>query len=148
MTFLEEKVLKEIMKNLTEEIIKRAKETALKTRENAHAPYSNFLVGAVLIDDNNNLWEGCNVEASSYGLTICAERSALVGAVSRGVKSFKGVVVCTDTEIPTSPCGACRQMLIDFAPNALVIMMNVKGDEARMSLRELLPAAFTDAQMR
>ena len=148
MTFVKEKVLKEIMQNITEEILESAKQKALKARHNAHAPYSNFLVGAVLIDENNNLWEGCNVEASSYGLTICAERSALVGAVSRGVKSFKAVVVCTDTEIPTSPCGACRQMLIDFAPDALVIMINTKGDETRMFLKELLPAAFTDAQLR
>ena len=136
------------MQNIPVEIITRAKEAALKARQNAHAPYSDFLVGAVLIDENNTLWEGCNVEASSYGLTICAERAALVGAVSRGVKSFKGVVVCTDTEIPTSPCGACRQMLIDFAPDALVVMMNVKGDEKRMFLKELLPAAFTDAQLK
>jgi cytidine deaminase len=147
MTFLKEKVLKEIMQNLPEEIITAAKEKALKARLNAHAPYSNFLVGAVLIDENNNLWEGCNVEASSYGLTICAERSALVAAVSRGVKSFKGVVVCTETEIPTSPCGACRQMLIDFAPDALVIMINTKGAETRMLLKELLPMAFTAAQL-
>lgn len=135
------------MQNIAEEIITTAKEAALKARQNAHAPYSNFLVGAVLIDENNNLWEGCNVEASSYGLTICAERSALVGAVSRGVKSFKGVVVCTETEIPTSPCGACRQMLIDFAPDALVIMINTKGAETRMLLKELLPMAFTAAQL-
>jgi cytidine deaminase len=148
LTFLKEKVLKEIMQNVSKEIIELAKEKALKARQNAHAPYSNFLVGAVLIDEQNNLWEGCNVEASSYGLTICAERSALVGAVSRGVKSFKAVIVCTDTETPTSPCGACRQMLIDFAPEALVVMMNVKGDETRMLLKELLPAAFTDSQLR
>ncbi|HYF03683.1 MAG TPA: cytidine deaminase [Patescibacteria group bacterium] len=133
--------------NIPEEIIRQAKEAALKARLNAHAPYSHFLVGAVLIDESGNLWEGCNVEASSYGLTICAERSALVGAVSRGVKSFKAVVVCTDTQVPTSPCGACRQMLIDFAPDAVVVMINTQGSEVRMLLKELLPAAFTAAQL-
>jgi cytidine deaminase len=118
---------------------------ALETRARAHAPFSNFFVGASLVAEDASLHQGCNVESSSYGLTICAERSALVSAVSRGKRRFCAVVVAADTERLTPPCGACRQMLYDFAPDALVVLVNPSGDERFFTMNELLPEAFSAA---
>jgi cytidine deaminase len=126
-------------------LITRAKTAALEARTRAHAPFSNFLVGAALIADDATMVEGCNVEASSYGLTICAERTALVSAVAQGKKRFAAVVVAADTPVLTPPCGACRQMLYDFAPDAVVILVNPQGSERRFTMRELLPEAFSVA---
>jgi cytidine deaminase len=124
-------------------LLHTAKESALATRMKAHAPFSNFLVGATLIAEDETLFTGCNVEASSYGLTICAERTALVSGVAQGYKRFVGVVVAADTPVLTPPCGACRQMLYDFAPDAVVLLINLHGVERRFTMRELLPEAFT-----
>ncbi|MCS6808071.1 MAG: cytidine deaminase [Bacteroidota bacterium] len=124
-------------------LVRGAKALALEARKYAHAPFSNFRVGAVLIDDAGEFHQGCNVECSSYGLTICAERAALVSAVARGKKHFCGIVVAADTQNLTPPCGACRQMLYDFAPDALIILVNLQGAEKRFSMKELLPEAFS-----
>lgn len=122
-----------------------AKKIALKARERAFAPFSHFFVGAALIADDGTMMDGCNVEASSYGLTICAERTALVSAVARGKQHFVCVVVAADTPAMTPPCGACRQMLYDFAPDALVVLVNLEGKEQRFTMKELLPEAFSIA---
>ncbi len=127
------------------ELSNAAKRQALQTRERAHAPFSNFLVGATLIAEDGSFHQGCNVEASSYGLTICAERTALVSAVAQGKKRFVCVVVAADTQEMTPPCGACRQMLYDFAPDALVILVNLHEQEKRFTMKELLPEAFSVA---
>jgi cytidine deaminase len=124
-------------------LVEKAKECALAARRNAHAPFSNFLVGATLIAEDETLFAGCNVESSSYGLTICAERTALVSGVAHGYKRFVGVVVAADTPVLTPPCGACRQMLYDFAPDAVVVLVNLDGIEKRFTMRELLPEAFS-----
>jgi cytidine deaminase len=125
----------------------RATKLAWGTRERAHAPFSNFLVGATLIADDESLHIGCNVECSSYGLTICAERSAIVSAVAQGKKRFAGIVVVADTNALTPPCGACRQLLYDFAPDAVVVLVNIRGVQKRFTMRELLPEAFSVAYL-
>ncbi len=127
------------------QLLKQAKLRALETRLYAHAPFSHFLVGAALIADDESLHIGCNVECSSYGLTICAERTALVSAVAHGKKRFLAVAVAADTDDLTPPCGACRQLLYDFAPDALVVLVNPHGAEKRFTMKELLPEAFTAA---
>jgi cytidine deaminase len=129
-------------------LFNRAIELALETRTRAHAPFSNFLVGATLIADDESLHIGCNVECSSYGLTICAERTALVSAVAQGKKRFVGIVVAAETNTLTPPCGACRQLLYDFAPNAVVVLVNTHGAQKRFTMNELLPEAFTVAFLR
>ncbi|MFY7999239.1 MAG: cytidine deaminase [Candidatus Kapaibacteriota bacterium] len=127
------------------ELLAVAKKQALETRTRAFAPFSNFLVGATLIAEDESLSIGCNVECSSYGLTICAERTALVSAVAQGKRRFLGVVVAADTDNLTPPCGACRQLLYDFAPDALVVLVNLQGTEKRFTMKELLPEAFSAA---
>lgn len=120
---------------------------AAMARMHAYAPYSRFLVGAALEGDDGSITTGCNVESASYGLTICAERVAVFKAVSDGRRTFRRVVIVTDTDRPTPPCGACRQVLWEFAPEAEVILANLAGRVIRYTMRELLPAAFDARQL-
>ena len=120
---------------------------ATAAREMAFAPYSQFRVGAALQAEDGTLIGGCNVESASYGLTICAERVAIVKGVSEGHHRFTRVAVVTDTPTPTPPCGACRQLLWEFAPDAEVILANLTGTVVRYAVRELLPAAFDAEQL-
>ncbi len=90
-------------------------EAALQARENAHAPFSNFRVGAALEDEDGHIHTGCNVENATYGLTVCAERVAIFKAISEGVRRFRGMAIVADTERLTPPCGACRQIIWEFA---------------------------------
>lgn len=115
---------------------------ATKARENAHAPYSDFRVGAALIDREGRIFSGCNVENASYGLSICAERHAIGAAVAAGSTEFKLMVVLSACSPPASPCGACRQVMSEFG-DFPVICMNLSGDTIRTSVAELLPMAFT-----
>lgn len=108
----------------------------------AQARYSNFRVGAALLCDDGSIVTGINVECSSYGGTICAERSALVRALSEGKKGFTAIAVATETETPTMPCGLCRQLLNDYAPGLVVIAAGTNS-QIIATLRELLPHAFT-----
>lgn len=110
----------------------------------AQAPYSHFKVGAALLTTSGKIYEGCNVESSSFGLTCCAERVALYKALSEGEKEFTGIAVAADTEEFCSPCGACRQVLWDYAKNLEVILINAAGATRSLHLRELLPEAFDD----
>jgi cytidine deaminase len=116
-------------------------------RSRAFAPYSKFQVGAALETDTGAVVMGCNVESASYGLTMCAERTAIFKGVSEGQRRFVKVAVVTDTDTPTPPCGACRQLLWEFAPDAVVLLANLKGDMVRYTVRELLPAAFDAGQL-
>jgi cytidine deaminase len=120
---------------------------AADARLRAFAPYSHFLVGAAIEAEDGTVVTGCNVESASYGLTICAERVALVKGVSDGLRRFRRVAVVTDTETPTPPCGACRQLLWEFAPDAEVVLANLSGAVVRYTVRELLPAAFDAIQL-
>jgi len=122
-------------------------EEAKKAREFAHAKYSNFKVGAAFEADGR-IYRGSNVESSSYGLSICAERVALTKALSEGAKSISRIAIIADTKAPVSPCGACRQLLLDYAPDAEVIMTNLQGDTKVMTVSELLPFAFSDKDLK
>lgn len=119
---------------------------ATAARERAFAPYSRFRVGAALEADDGTVVTGCNVESASYGLTICAERVAVVKGVSEGYQRFRRVVVVTDVATPTPPCGACRQVLWEFAGDAEVILANLAGTVVRYPMRELLPWPFDAGQ--
>ena len=120
---------------------------ATAAREKAFAPYSKFRVGAALEAEDGTIFAGCNVESASYGLTICAERVALVKAVSEGVTRFRRVAVVTDVGDLTPPCGACRQLLWEFAPDAVVILANLRGKSATYRVAELLPHGFDATQL-
>jgi len=115
---------------------------ATAVRENAFAPYSKFRVGAALEAEDGIIITGCNVESASYGLTICAERVAIVKGVSEGRIRFVRVAVVTDTDDLTPPCGACRQLLWEFAPTAVVVLTNLSGKTMQYSMQELIPHAF------
>lgn len=111
--------------------------------ELAHAPYSNFLVGAALLSASGRIYAGCNIENASYGATTCAERNAIAGAVMAADKDIVAVLVITATEYPTFPCGMCRQVLAEFNPAMLVISTTVEGKRAEHSLATLLPSNFS-----
>ncbi len=115
---------------------------ATAAREKAFAPFSKFQVGAALEAADGTIVFGCNVESASYGLTMCAERVAIFKGVSEGHRRFRRVAIVTASEVPTPPCGACRQLLWEFAPDAEVICANLQGKVARYTVRELIPAAF------
>jgi cytidine deaminase len=117
-------------------------DAAWKAREGARCPHSGFAVGAAIEDDDGRIWTGANVENESYTLGLCAERVALFYAVTHGARGFARIVIATDTEAPTPPCGACRQILWEFAPDAEVVMVTPSGPALRLSVRELVPHAF------
>ncbi|MCD6363657.1 MAG: cytidine deaminase [Synergistetes bacterium] len=121
---------------------KKLIECAIRARDFAYAPYSRFKVGAAILTREGKVFSGCNVENSSYGLTICAERVALFKAVSEGYRSFKAIAVVGDVSEFVPPCGACRQVLREFSSDMLVVMGNVSGDFVERKLEELLPLAF------
>ena len=115
---------------------------ARRAREHAHAPYSNFKVGAALEAADGQVITGCNVGNATYGLTMCAERVAMFKAVSEGHRDFRRIAIVADTEAPTPPCGACRQILWEFGGDLEVILGNTTRETARFRLRELLPLPF------
>ncbi len=118
-----------------------------ETQKTALALYSNFRVAAVLITKSDKVYTGINIESSSYGLTICAERVALFKALSDGEREFRIIYILADTESPCSPCGACRQVLLDFAADIDVVMVAKDGSTLQKPLKELLPHAFDSSQL-
>ena len=108
----------------------------------AYAPYSQFTVGAAVLTGSGKIYAGCNVENASYGLCNCAERTAIFSAVAAGETKVRCVVVYTPTQVPTPPCGACRQVINEFGPEAVVISTCDSDDEIETTLSALLPGAF------
>jgi len=121
---------------------------ALEAREKAYVPYSRFRVGAALLTKDDKVYTGCNIENASYGLTMCAERVAFYKAISEGEKDFAALAVIGDTPNPCSPCGACRQVLCEFAKEMPVIMANLKGNILVRKVDELLPGSFCDDDLK
>jgi cytidine deaminase len=115
---------------------------AKQARENAHAPFSDFRVGAAVRANSGRTYTGCNIENASYGLTCCAERVAIFKALSEGERGFDAIAVVTETDALTPPCGACRQIIWEFCGDVPVILANLKGKIERESSAKLLPRPF------
>lgn len=115
---------------------------AIEARTKAYAPYSGFYVGAAVQTRSGKIFQGCNIENSSYGATVCAERIALFQAYANGEREFVALVVVTDTHPPSPPCGICRQVILELAGDIDIILANLAGEQRRFTLRELLPEAF------
>jgi cytidine deaminase len=125
--------------NVKEKLI----EEAIKAIKNAYVPYSHFRVGAAVLMKSGKIYTGANIENSSYGATVCAERVAIFKAISEGEKEIQEIAVVTETDKPSSPCGICRQVIAEFSDDALIFLANTKGDLIETSLKKLLPMAFT-----
>lgn len=124
-------------------------EAAREARQRAYAPYSRFTVGAALLDRSGEVHTGVNVENSSYGLSTCAERSAVAGAVGRGAREFEAIAIAgPDDETACPPCGSCRQILHEFAPGLQVVLAGAAGEARILPLSDLLPEAFGPGSMR
>jgi cytidine deaminase len=120
------------------ELIKRAK----KARQNAYSPYSKVRIGAAVLTSDGKIFAGCNIENSSFGLSNCAERTAVFKAVSEGHKKLEAIAIVGESEDFTRPCGACRQVLVEFGPEMRVIRRGADGFSSDLSIAELLPEAF------
>lgn len=118
------------------------KELAVSMLDRSYSPYSHFPVGAALECEDGAVFTGCNIENSSYGLTICAERTAAVKAVSEGHTRFKRIVIAGRSDDYCYPCGACRQFLYEFGHDMEVICLNKNGEAKSMNIKELLPCGF------
>jgi cytidine deaminase len=130
---------------LTESIKSELLEQALQAQENAYCPYSNFPVGAAVLTADGKIFSGCNVENASYGLTVCAERSAVFSAIGSGATKIVAIALITNTDPPRRPCGACRQVIAEFsdAANPTVIISKGKTSEIiTETIDELLPETF------
>ncbi|MDP6455989.1 MAG: cytidine deaminase [Candidatus Marinimicrobia bacterium] len=121
-------------------------EAAIKVRENAYAPYSDYTVGAAVETDDGTIITGCNVESSSYGLTNCAERVALGAAIARGFKSFKAMAIAGKSS--AGPCGACRQVIWDLCGDITITMIDEAGNETVHTSGDLLPYPFDDSHLK
>ena len=119
-------------------------QAATEVREQAYAPYSGFKVGAAVLGASGRIYRGCNVENVSYGLSSCAERNAIFGAIAEGERTFSAVAVVTGASVPTPPCGACRQVLVEFASGGDmdVVMATLAGQRKESRLAALLPESF------
>lgn len=123
-------------------------ELAKEAREKAYVPYSHFKVGACVLTEDGKIYKGCNIENASYGLTNCAERTALFNAYSSGDTRIKAIAVVADTEKPVPPCGACRQVMLELGGEELIVILcNMKGDFKVTTVKELLPGAFSSTDL-
>jgi cytidine deaminase len=120
---------------------------AKQARENAHAQFSNFKVGAALHTPSGKIFGGCNVENATYGLTICAERVAIFKAISEGERRFDAIAVVTDTDTLTPPCGACRQLIWEFCGDVPVVLSNLKGKTETIPMHTLFPKPFDSSNL-
>ncbi|GHB69281.1 cytidine deaminase [Psychrosphaera saromensis] len=139
-----ETIMTDLKELLTQELVDAAKDAYNK----AYAPYSNFHVGAAALTANGNIVKGCNVENASYGLTVCAERNCISNAVINGEQEFQLIVIYTEQDELTPPCGACRQVISEFFANdAPVVAVNHKNVQKIWTVSGLLPDAFTPKQL-
>jgi cytidine deaminase len=127
---------------MTPDVEQRLLTAAAEARAAAICPHSGFAVGAALLAGDGTVWTGANVENASYTLGLCAERVALFYALTHGARDFTAVAVITGATTPSSPCGACRQILLEFAGDAAVITATTSGDALRTTVRALLPFGF------
>lgn len=128
----------------TELLIKEANEA----QKHAYVPYSNFPVGAALLTKDGKVYHGCNIENAAYGVTNCAERTALFKAISEGEKDFVMLAVIADTDRPVPPCGACRQVIAELCPkNMKVVLTNRNREIKEITVAELLPFAFSSEDL-
>jgi len=123
-------------------------EKAVEAKSKALPTYSNFHVGAALLTEDDKIYTGCNIESSSYSLTICAERTAIFKAISEGERKFKAIAVAGDTEGFISPCGACRQVISDLCGDIDVVLVSSKNETKVMKTSELLPLAFSHKDLK
>jgi len=121
---------------------------ATEAKSKALPTYSNFHVGAALLTEDGKVYSGCNIESSSYSLTICAERTAIFKAISEGERKFKAIAVAGDTDDFLSPCGACRQVISDLCGDIDIIMVNKNNETKISTTSELLPLAFGDKDLK
>ena len=133
---------------LTEALEAELLAVATTSRLNAYAPYSHFLVGAAVLGESGRIYGGCNVENASFSHTCCAEQVAVFQAIHSGERAVKAVLVLTETEPPASPCGACRQVIHEFGPEADVLLANQHGIVARHNMAALLPDSFGPESLR
>ena len=131
---------------MKEKDIQKLIDRAIVARDKTYSPYSHFGVGAALLCEDGTIYEGCNIENASYGLTNCAERTAIFKAVSEGQTKFKALAVVADTEGPCAPCGACRQVMAEFKI-PIIIMGNLMGNIKIVSMKELLPFSFSESEL-
>jgi cytidine deaminase len=130
------------MPKVSDSAQRRLERTAKSEAARAYAPYSQFPVGAAVLGRTGKVYGGCNVENASYGLCNCAERTAVFSAIAAGERTIRAVAVYTPTPLPTAPCGACRQVIHEFGPDALVICLCDGKSRIETKLSALLPAAF------
>ena len=121
---------------------------ALAVRENAHAPYSRFKVGAAIRSANGQVFVGCNVENSAYPEGTCAEAGAIAAMIAAGENKIEEVCVVAESPVPIAPCGGCRQKIAEFSnPDVLVILADLNGETKRITIGELLPHAFSNSHL-
>ena len=130
------------MKPITPANVRRLEQLARRAAKASYAPYSAFRVGAAVLMDSGRTFSGCNVENASYGLCNCAERTAIFTAIAAGERKLRAVAIYTATAAATAPCGACRQVINEFGPDALVVSVCDSRDRAATPASQLLPAAF------
>ena len=131
---------------MIEQELQKLIQAAIETRKQSYSPYSNFAVGAAVLSDDGYVYGGCNIENVSYGLTNCAERTAIFNAVSDGKRNISAIAIVADTDRPCSPCGACRQVIGEFKIPC-IIMANLKGEYKKVTLEELLPFSFSNTDL-
>ena len=128
--------------NADDPVVQEMRVAAEAAMKNAYCRYSKFRVGAAVLSDDDEIFAGCNVENASYGLTMCAERNAIFQAVAQGLRKLKAVVIVTPTNTATPPCGACRQVLNEFGPEAELFVFGTGNVAQQFKLSDLLPNAF------
>lgn len=136
------------MPDIPEGTLKNLIAKAKDASKNAYSPYSKFPVGAAVLTETGGIFAGCNVENASYGLTICAERNAVFQMVAQAQQRIKAVAIYTPTPEPAAPCGACRQVINEFGPDALVVSVSDGPQVLRKTLSELLPEAFGPSNLK